>query len=338
MAKVTIMKKQYDEFTENNLSEEIMKFLPQTVKEIILKLPQSIVTELEEIRIRINRPIIFATNNEQLTYKNGQISKDLKNGYIIDGEEMNKLLHLISQSSIYAWEEEFKRGYLTLKGGHRVGITGKVVLDKGAVRTIKDISGINIRIAKEIKGVADKILPYILNSQQFMEHTLIISPPQCGKTTLLRDIVRQLSNGVSKIRFNGLNVGLVDERSEIAGSFHGIPQYDVGIRTDVLDGCPKAEGMMMLIRSMSPDVIATDEIGAIEDIRALEEVLNSGIKIITTVHGKNLEELKRRPTLKKILDLNIFTRIIILSRSKGVGTIEDILDGYTCKSLKERRI
>jgi len=150
---------------------------------------------------------------------------------------------------------------------------------------------------------------------------------------MLRDLIRQISSGIPRLGFPGLTVGLVDERSEIAGCYRGIPQRDVGIRTDVLDGCPKAIGMMMLLRSMSPQVIATDEIGRREDVDALEEVLNAGVKILTTAHGSSLADLSERPVLSNLIRSKIFERFVILGRSRGVGTIEDIIDGKSYRSL-----
>ncbi|NLN41645.1 MAG: stage III sporulation protein AA, partial [Clostridiales bacterium] len=163
----------------------------------------------------------------------------------------------------------------------------------------------------------------IINDGQVL-HTLILSPPQMGKTTLLRDLSRQLSNGFSG--FRGVKVGIVDERSEIAGCFQGIPQNDVGVRTDILDGCPKALGIIMMIRSLSPNVIITDEIGRPEDAMAIEDALNAGIKIITTAHSSGLEDARKRPILKSLLDKKVFQRVLVLGNSLGTGTLEKVYD------------
>lgn len=339
MVKVSVIEKKVSENVLesvfiNKVEQQIFSVFPTTIRNLFSEISRDLLIELEEIRFRLNRPLILITAKEHLTITpKKQLSKILENGYIVTHQDMEKILHKISQSSIYAWEEEFRRGYITLKGGHRIGLTGKAVLDKGLIKTLKDISGLNFRIAKEIIGVADQIMPYLITREQRIRHTLLVSPPRCGKTTLLRDIVRQLSTGIPSIGFLGVNVGLVDERSEIAGTFQGVPQYNVGLRTDVLDGCPKAQGMVMLVRSMSPQVIATDEIGTYEDIQALEEVLNAGVSLITTVHGHNLQDLKQRPYLSKIVEQRLFSRIIILGRSLGVGTIEQILDGDTFEPL-----
>jgi stage III sporulation protein AA len=269
---------------------------------------------LEEIRIRIDRPI-------EITMKGAPMFLS----YIIRQEDAFNLLNKISQFSIYTLEEELKRGYITVSGGHRIGLAGKVILEEGKVKAIRDIASFNIRIAKEKIGIAEKIIPFIFNHSWM--HTMIVGPPQTGKTTLLRDIARIISSGNQEKGIHAYKVGIVDERSEIAGCVHGIPQMTFGHRLDVLDACPKAEGMMMMIRSMSPDVLVVDEIGRIEDAESIQEAVHAGIKLIMTTHGTSLEEAKNRPSLKSIIDQNIFQRFIVLSRAHGPGTITHILDG-----------
>lgn len=314
-------------FSRAFLQEDILPVLPGTIGRLISSIGEGNLRMVEEIRVREGRPLILGLNHgDSFVTPRGTLSAVPDEAYLVTADDTAKTLHLISSSSFYALEEELKKGFLTLRGGHRVGLTGRVVLQDGQVRTMKDISGFNFRIAREVKGAADKLLPHLIDEKtgEFY-HTLIISPPCCGKTTLLRDIVRQLSEGIPKLAFRGVTVGLVDERSEIAGCNEGRPQLAVGYRTDVLDACPKAEGIMMLIRSMGPAVIASDEIGREEDSRALLEALNAGIKVITTAHGKDLAELVKRPNLHSLFNSRIFERYVILGRSQGVGTIEKIL-------------
>lgn len=321
--------------TVSVISREIFPVLPNSLRQIIAELPNDLLVQIEEIRLRQGKPLLVGLNRQDTFITPlGKPTDVPEFAYSATDQDLLKAVQLISGSSIYAFEEEIKNGFITIRGGHRVGIAGKVIMDRGRVKTIKFITGLNIRVARELPGTADRVMPYLIDplTKEFM-HTIIISPPRCGKTTLIRDIIRQLSTGISRIDFRGCTVGVVDERSEIAGCFNGLPQKDVGVRTDVLDSCPKAEGMMILIRAMGPQVIATDEIGRPEDAEALEEALNAGIKVLTTAHGANLAEIKQRPVLKELMERGIFKRIIVLGRSKGVGTIEDIIDCQNNKSL-----
>jgi len=307
--------------------DELLYSLPLTVRNIIIKLDDNLKESLEEIRLRIDKPLMIHVNNqEKFLSIDGKIVNSLKLAYIVTSEDCEKALQLISKSSIYAFENEIKNGYITLKGGYRVGICGKCVLENGSIKTIVNVSGFNYRIMRQCIGVSDEIMKYIIKYPNIVYNTLIISPPQCGKTTLLRDIARNISNGMADLDFNGENVSIIDERSEIAACFKGNPQNDVGCRTDVLDSCPKHIGILMMIRSMSPKVIITDEIGKIEDILAIHEALNAGVSIITTVHGKDIEDIMRKKHIDDMLNNREFDRYVILSRKLGAGTIDAILD------------
>jgi stage III sporulation protein AA len=300
----------------------VSAILPQSVRELFRELPNDIISCLEEIRFRREQPIeLIYDQTSRFMNKDGALSSHPGKGYRISSYDMDKMTNLISQHSIYALEEELRRGYVTITGGHRIGISGKVILENGGVKAIRDISSLNIRIAKEKKGISLPLIPFILEKQRIV-NTLVISPPQCGKTTLLRDFARSISYGNAYI--SGKKVSIVDERSEIAGCVRGIPQRDVGPRTDVLDACPKAEGMMMLIRSMSPEVIIADEIGRPEDSTAVQEALNAGVSIITSVHGASLSDVNRRSIISRMIGQGMFKRYILLGRSQGVGTVEGI--------------
>ena len=261
---------------------------------------------LQEIRCRINQPLFlrYAQQQESLVAETVTMA------------HMQHLVSRITQGSLYAWEEEFRRGYLTLPGGHRVGLVGKGVLEHGQIRTLKQISGLNFRIARAVPGVANPLISQIYNDGNVL-NCLIVSPPGCGKTTMLRDAVRQLSNGVSSMGLKGMHVAVVDERSELAGSVAGIPQLDVGCRTDVLDGCPKSEGLRMLIRSMAPQIVAVDEIGTGEDVQALEEAAQSGVAVIATAHGQSIETLQQHPVLQSMITQKYFPLLVFLKWHNG---------------------
>lgn len=314
----------------------VIDALPDNLKRIILSMPSSILEDLEEIRIRQGRPLmVYSHGRDYFLCIDGSVANNPNNSYLVTNEDTKRILELISNYSIYAFEEELRNGYITLHGGYRVGLSGKTVLNSSGITTFQHITSYNIRISREIINAADKIRPYITYKNQVL-NTLILSPPQMGKTTLIRDITRQLSDGFQG--FRGLKVGVVDERSEIAGCFQGVPQNDVGIRTDILDGCPKAMGIIMLIRSMSPNVIITDEIGKPDDVTAIEDALNAGIAIITTAHSHDLDDAKKRPILQSLLDKKIFQRILVLGNSLGTGTLEKVYNGNNDKILLERPI
>lgn len=299
-----------------------MLLMPQQVRELIRYLPQDVLSVLEEIRIRREQPLeLIYGQVSRFLCRDGSLTSHPGKAWKIGAIEVDKMVNLISQHSIYALEEELKRGYVTVTGGHRIGLVGKALVEHGEVKTIRDISGLNVRIAREKKGVATSLLPYLIEGRTLL-NTLLVSPPQCGKTTYLRDLARVISYGSTYA--SGRKVSIVDERSELAGSVAGIPQNDVGPRTDVLDACPKAEGIMMLIRSMSPDVIIADEIGRPEDAAAIQEALNAGVVVITSVHGSSLTDINRRPTISRMVGQGMFQRYVFLGRSRGVGTIESI--------------
>ena len=266
---------------------------------------------IQEIKLRIGKPLIIIYRGKERMWKDVIVTK----------EEIKETLEYISNYSLYAYEHELKQGFITIEGGHRVGMAGQVIMEEGKIKNLKYISSINLRISHEVKNCADKIFPYITYNKQ-MYHTLLISPPRCGKTTLLRDIIRQVSDGNMWVK--GCTVGVVDERSELGGCYLGNPQNEIGVRTDILDRCPKAEGMIMLIRSMAPQVIAVDEIGAQEDVHAIEYAMHCGCKMLATAHGYSMEEIQRKPIFEKLVQERRFERYVILSNRYQIGGIEAV--------------
>jgi len=291
---------------------------------------------IEEIRLRTGMPLnIYLQGTNYFLTPDGRLSKNKGEGLIVKSEHIHKTFQLISNYSVYAFEEEIKNGFITLKGGHRVGLGGKVLYGNNGIETIRNISSLNIRIAREKIGVSDDIIQYLIDNSNFIYNTLIISPPQCGKTTLLRDIIRTLSDGASIFNGRGFKVGVVDERSELSGMYNGEPQHNIGLRTDVLDGCNKKDGTTMLIRAMSPDIIAMDEIGSVSDVEAIHESLKAGVRVIATVHGNDLKDLMSKRSLSILIEERVFGRYIFLDNSRGVGTVRDVLDGKYFKSIKK---
>ena len=270
---------------------------------------------VEEIRLRVGQPLVARTSEGEMFIKeNGEITRLYMDSYMVKERDVAETLEYVSNYSLYAFEEEIKQGYITVMGGHRVGLCGRVLVSNGEIRHIKNISFINIRIAHEVKGCSNGIIRRLYKDKYHIYNTLIISPPKMGKTTLLRDIIRNVSNGSENDNIKGLNVGLADERSEIASCYLGKPQNEVGIRTDVLDGVPKALGIMILVRTMSPDVIAVDEIGLESDVNAILEGINCGCSLIGTIHGVSVDDIQRRPAVKVLIESGIFQKYIVIKR------------------------
>ncbi len=291
--------------------EEVLEVLPKQISDLVRT--SSMLKDLEEIRIRVYRPL-------ELTIK----GKPMFLSYQCSEGDATYILNKLSQFSIYMMEEELKRGFITIKGGHRVGLAGKVITENGVVKIIRDVTSFNVRIAREKIDSAHFLIPYLYNQE--WKNTMIIGAPQTGKTTILRDIARIASGGIKEKNMMACKVGIVDERSEIAGCVKGVPQFTFGPRIDVLDACPKADGMMMMIRSMSPNVLIADEIGRKEDSEAIIEATHGGVQVMVTAHGYSLQDIQNRPTMRELFMNQIFERFIILSREKGPGTISRILN------------
>lgn len=305
---------------ENRKKQQILCILAKTVRRSVENEGLDF-GQLQEIRMRIGKPLLVVYKNQEriLSFEGDGAS----HAHLVTKEEIRETLEYISHYSLYACEQEMRQGFITIEGGHRVGVMGKAILEKNRVKNLQYISSINIRVAHEIVGCADPVFPYITKDSQIC-HTLIISPPCCGKTTLLRDLIRQVSDGNEYVR--GCSVGVVDERSELGGCYLGVAQNALGMRTDILDGCPKAEGMIMLIRSMAPKVIAVDEIGSAEDIHAMEYAMQCGCRLIASVHGKDMEEVSGKPVLSELVRRRRFQRYVVLENRKHPGEIRAVFD------------
>lgn len=309
------------------LDRDILPYLPHRLRQSLAGLPAGHKARLLELRLRLGQPVSVVLAGEEQWFLGPQgLVGDPRQALRMSAADGQHLLAAISQSSVYALEGEFRQGYITLPGGHRIGFCGEAALDGDRIRTWRHIGAFNIRIARAVPGAADGVLPRLVAKGARIRHTLVVSPPACGKTTLLRDLARQISQGVPALGLPGATVAIVDERSEIAACREGMPQHDVGPRTDVIDRCPKAVAILQMVRAMAPQVLITDELGTARDAAAVLEACYAGVSVIASVHGATWEEVTARPVLGPLLAEGAFERAVVLSRRRGPGTVEAVLD------------
>jgi stage III sporulation protein AA len=254
-------------------------------------------SSIEEIRLRAGQPMGIVRASEEV-----QVG-----GYVVDEALLHAVLEIATQGSAHTVADSMRRGYVTAPGGHRIGLGGTAVMENGEVKTIRDISSLTIRSARSLPGISRPLLPKLRTGGVLCD-TIIISPPGLGKTTLLRDIIREISDG-------GLRVSLADERGEIAAMYKSRPQLDVGRRTDVLDGCPKAAAVMMMLRAHAPQVVAVDEITAAEDVAAIRSAAHCGVTLLATAHGESADDLKTRRVYSGLDEL--FERVVTIRMKNG---------------------
>ena len=286
--------------------EQGLAVLPEHLRTGLRTLGLDRLSRLEEARLRRGFPMTALLPE-------GEIDTDTPP---IGEEDLRQVLENATQSSAHTALDRVRQGFVTLRGGHRVGLCGSVVRRDGQIVTLRELSSLSIRVARPVAGQARTLLPQLMEHGAFAS-TLILAPPGAGKTTLLRELVRGLSDGDG---VPPLRVGVADERGEIAALWRGEPQLYVGRRTDVLDGCSKAEGLSILIRGMNPQVAAVDELGGGEDARAVAEAAGCGVAVVATVHGTGADGLRRRPACRALLELGVFRRLVVLERRGGVRT------------------
>lgn len=293
--------------------EYVLRCLPPELVKIILNHNSE---KIEEVRIRAGRPVVLNMGNIEVVLK-----------YIVSNIQVMGILQNVCNNSVYAYQNQIVNGFITIPGGNRVGITGNVVIRDGQVSNISYIYSLNFRISHQIFNASSEIIRYVLDtSHNLIHNTLIVSPPGCGKTTIIRDIAKKISDGIPEINFKGINVCIIDERGEIAGLEKGIAYNDVGLRTDILDNVPKRFGIRMAIRSMSPRVIIADEIGNKEDAEIINYAVCSGVSCIFTAHGAEMDDLLKNSELSKIIGMKLFKRIIFLDKNSK-GKIKKVIDG-----------
>lgn len=303
---------------------DIKEILPERVARAVEAMDGALAGRVIEMRIGVDRPMLaMDCHRDYYITPEGRISAAAASALVMSADECRQFMDCITKFSAYAYTDELKNGFLTLKGGYRVGIAGKTVVGAGAITGFGESTSFCIRIPREIKGIASDLSLRIRNGGEFL-NTLIVSPPGMGKTTLLRDLARLLGTDTSG--FPAMRICVIDERSEIAGGY-GVHRFDLGTKTDVLDGCPKSQGIILALRSLNPQVLITDEIGRPEDSAALEDALNCGVGIIATAHGGGIEDILRRPVIQRMIENGLFQLYIIIGGARGIGGITEIIYG-----------
>ena len=295
-----------------NTQEEFqraVRLLPTSLRAAVSALPESITGRAEELRLRAGRPMSVVVGDRETA---------IAPGVYITPAELQMVLEIATRASVHSYSESIRQGFVTAEGGCRLGLCGMAACEGGKISGMRRLSSICIRIPHERRGCADGIFPQL--TEGGFRSTLIISPPGAGKTTLLRELVRLLSDG-------GARVSLADERSEVAGCFEGRPCFEVGAGTDILTAAPKSEGVFLLLRAMSPQIIAFDEITSPGDVEACDAAANCGVRLLTTAHGASLKDLSDRPLYKRLLERRIFDRAVVIENREGRRN-------YTVEELK----
>ena len=283
---------------------QAVSVLPELLRSCALEVDRSNMARTEEIRLRVGR-------NPSLVLPEGELV--IPGTRAVEPEDLTHLVEIASRWSFHTVLEQMRRGYLTIEGGHRLGLCGTVVMEGEQIHALRDISAVNLRVARQLTGVARQTAGQLIRDGH-LQNTLILGPPGAGKTTFLRDLIRCISTGEG---ISPLRVAVADERGELAAVWDGRPQMELGERTDVLDGCPKALAVTLLLRGMGPQVIAVDEITAPEDILAMQQAVGCGVALVATAHGACAEDLRRRPLYRLMLEKDIFHRLVTIRVEKG---------------------
>ena len=312
------------ETTKNALARfsQAAGLLPYDLRQAAERLPEGEKAQAEELRLRLGRPMMVSGPRGERAVPG---CEDMP----LRPSDLGMVLEIASQASAHTVLDKVQNGFVTVRGGHRLGLCGSGVVRDGEVKNLRQISSMALRIAKEVPGAGEEVLPRLMGEGGLWS-TLILSPPGGGKTTLLRDLIRRVSDGVG---VPPRRVGLADERGEVAAVYEGLPQVEVGARTDILDGCPKGAALTMLLRGMNPQVLAADEITASADAEAMEEAAGCGVALLCTAHGGTTADLWTRPLYRRLMERGLFQRVVLIRLVGGTRhyqVLDAALEGAPC--------
>lgn len=312
---------------------QVSKYVNSNIKDILLSQSKDILDTIYEIRIRINCPILLKSSTGDYFISYGKIAKSYTDDfYKISKSDISSTITALTSNSIHAYEKEIEKAFLTIEGGHRVGLSGDCLYDKNQFKGFKNISSLNIRIARDFINCSSKIIKYIIKDSNSIYNTLIAGIPLSGKTTCIRDLARNLSDGMNIPQFKACDISVIDERGEIGAIHNGVPQFYLGSRTDILSYCMKKEGFSISIRSLAPKIIISDELGSAEDFDIIQYALKSGVSIISTAHASCIEDLFKNIYIKNILISGFIERIVVLNDKTPVS-VKQVYDNITGRSI-----
>jgi len=306
--------------TSANRFDQAVYTLPKHIREPLLGVAGSVKASAFEVRLRVDKPISITCGGQTwFLDRDAQLHNLPRHCWVLSPQDISQAVVEMCAYSIHSHQQEMTSGYISLRGGHRAGICGTAVLERGRITGVRDVTSINLRIAREIRGVANVLIDEIYRKE--LCGLLITGVPSSGKTTILRDLARQLAGGVTG-RY--IRIAVVDERGELGAVYQGVPQNDLGDTCDILSGYPKGEGILSAVRTLSPQVILCDEIGAGAEVESILDGLNCGVKIIATAHGSSIAEVLRRPQIRRLVEQGAFEKIVRLGDAEEPGKILEI--------------
>lgn len=287
--------------------ETLRAILPDQVQQALKHLP---LAQIYELRLRANAPVVACVDGRNFPLQ----------GVDVTCEDLENIVHKAAEYAIYAVLDQIVKGFITIRGGVRIGIAGELVVEHGQVLAVKHISSLCIRVPHAVKNCAYALVPYLFGLERPLS-TLIVAPPGAGKTTMLRDLARQIGQ-----KYPHLNTLLLDERGELAACYQGEPQLDVGQNCDVITGGTKAFGFENGLRSLRPDVIITDEIATADDAAMLARAVRSGVVVIASVHAADMGEVRAKPDLGILVMQGVFDRYVVLRTGERAGEVVGIFN------------